>query len=464
MNIDLISNDILEDIFRYYLLDYEKSWRLPLGWCKLSQVCRRWRHFIHDGAFRLCLYSLCTNVTPGIHTLDHLPPLPLVIVYQEDIATISAKDALDMSQLLQLHDRIPHIVFNIPPVILHGLLLSMDDNFSILEYLCLSSTAKGDAGLILPTTFMAPKLRHLTLRSIGLPTGLRLLSFTPGLVTLTLANIQSSGYFLPKHLVSRLRFLPQLKELSICFSKPIPRHCAEGESLGALKNPVTLPALKRLTFQGVSAYMESLVAQIIAPRLDHLGITIFNPVTFALPHLSHFTNTTEGAKRPIASVIFEYDVVSVVMNERRQQRADGPPSVSLRMMCQEFGRQVVCAALICNTLVPALSGVEKLTIDINGQRNQTERQNDAVNVETWRKLLGPFVGAMELHIGHALALELSSALQSDIAGLDPMLLPSLQELVAHLEEESANNAFSSFADAREIAGRPVRVRFRHFRA
>jgi len=412
----------------------------------------------YESAFHLDMHILCTNGTPVLETLAHLPPLPLVVDYQDATATIRAKDELGMSHALQLRDRVRRVVLSILPASLHKLLVLMDDSYPILEHLCLSSTAKEDAGLILPKTFMAPNLCHLNLLGISLSTKLPLLSSTVALVTLTLANIQSSGYFLPKHIVARLRLLPQLEELSICFSIPIPRPSAESELLGALETPVTLPVLKRLTFRGVSAYLESLVAQIRAPLLEHLGITIFNQVAFALPHLSHFTNTTEGLKLPIASVIFEYDSVSVVADQRgREQRADGPPSFSFRVMCRQFDWQVDCAVQICNALMSALSGVEELTLDFDGQRIPTEWQDGAVNGATWRELLRPFVGARELRICHALSWELSFALQSDEAGLDPLLLPYLQELSPQLEEEHANNAFSWFVEARQIAGRPVRV-------
>ncbi|KAF8262782.1 hypothetical protein EI94DRAFT_1742754 [Lactarius quietus] len=453
-SIESINADILLSIFNYYRLLDETNWNLR-GWSKLSHVCRRWRHFIYEYAFHLDMHILCTKGAPMVDTLAHLPFLPLVIDYQDATATISAEDELGISKALRLHDRLRRAAFSIPPASSHKLLELMGNSFPILEHLCLSSTATDAvSGLILPLAFMAPNLRHLTLLGIGLPTGLPLLSSTISLVTLTLANIRSSGYFLPKHLVARLRFLPQLEELSICFSIPIPRPSAEGELFSVLLAPVTLPALRRLTFRGVSAYLESLVAQLSAPNLEHLGITVFNQVAFTLPHLSHFTDTTEGLKLPIASVIFERDAVSVVTDQRRQQRADGSPSFSFRVLCRQFDWQVDCAAQICNALTPALSGVEVLTLDFDGQRIPTEWQDGAVDGMTWRELLGPFVEARELRICHALTLELSLALQSDDAGLDPILLPRLQELVPHLEEEHSINAFGSFIDARQIAGRP----------
>ena len=395
-----------------------------------------------------------------VDTLSHLPPLPLVIDYQDAPLTISAQDELGISQVLQLHDRVRRATLRIPPASLRNLLALMDDSFPILEHLCVSSTAKEmDADFKLPTRFIAPNLCHLTLLGIGLPPGLPLLSSTVALVTLTLGNIRSSGYFPPKHLITRLRFLPQLEELFISFSIPIPRPRAEGELLDALTS-VTLPALKRLTFRGVSAYLESLVAQLNAPVLEHLGITIFNQIAFTFPHLSHFTRMTAGLRLPFAAVVFESDAVSVVMDQRRQHQGDASPSFSFRVMCQQFDWQVDCAAEICNALMPALSAVDGLTLDLDRQRNPTEWQDGAVDGATWRELLGPFVGARELCICHALAWQLSFALEMDDAGLDPMLLPSLQVLVPRLEEdhhELENNAFGSFVDARQIAGRPVRV-------
>ncbi|KAH9037017.1 hypothetical protein EDB84DRAFT_1577669 [Lactarius hengduanensis] len=440
-SIESTNDDILFSIFNFYRLIDEKSWNLRLGWCKLSHVCRRWRNLIHESAFHLGMHILCTNGSPVLDTLAHLPSLPLIIDYQDETGTMGAKDELGMSQALQLRDRVRRVVLSIPPASLHKLLVLMDDSYPILEHLRLSSTAKGaDADLILPRTFVAPNLCHLNLLGISLPNK----------IAATVLHCR------PSHAHAHER--PILEELSVCFSIPIPRPSAESELWNAPEPPVMLPVLKRLTFRGVGAYLESLVAQISAPRLEYLGITIFNQVAFTLPHLSHFINATEGLKLPIASVIFECGTVSVVADQRdRQQWADGPPNFSFRVICREFDWQVDCAAQICNALMPMLSGVEGLTLDFDGHRIPTEWQDGAVDGATWRELLEPFVGARKLRICHALVWELSLVLESEDAGLNPTLLPCLQELVPQLEEEHANHVFSSFIDAREIAGRPVRV-------
>ena len=77
-----------------------------------------------------------------------------------------------------------------------------------------------------------------------------------------------------------------------------------------------------------------------------------------------------------------------------------------------------------------------------------------VDAATWRELLGPFTGARKLCKGCTLSWELSGALEWAELGSDPGLLPNIEELVADLEEEHADNAFLSFIKARQIVGRP----------
>ncbi len=299
----------------------------------------------------------CTNGTPIVDTLDHLPPLPLFVNYRYT----RGQDELGIYHVLRLRDRVRRIDLHLPPLILHKFLMLMDEPFPMLEHLSLSFTVDKTTTLTLPKTFLAPNLRHLSLFGIGLPKRLRLLSPAVSLVTLVLRNIRASGYFRPRLLVARLQSLPQLEELSIGFSIPIPRPSAEGELLGKQGTPVTLPNLKNLKFQGVSAYLERLVAQIRAPLLERLSITLFNQITFALPFLSHFTNIT-GLKFPVAEVNFGRDAVSVITDNNTRQYNG---RFSLHVMCRQLDWQIDCAAQICRALMPALSGVQCRTTKLD---------------------------------------------------------------------------------------------------
>ena len=364
---------------------------------------------------------------------------------------MDALDKLEISFALQLRDRPRQLVLRIPPSVLDELLVLMDEHFPVLEHLSLSSSTEERTILLLPKTFLTPNLRHLALVGIGLPKKLLLLSSTVSLVTLTLTNIRTFSYFLPHYLVARLRELPQLEELSIGFSIPLPRPSNERELLEEMEAVATLHLLKRLTFRGVSAYLESFVAQIRAPLLERLNITFFNQIHFALPHLSHFTSTTAGLILPIARIIFMHGAVSMIMDHPMQQQS-GPSSFVICVTCKQFDRQVDSAAQICSALRTTLSGVQQLSLEFEGQ-GLPAAWEDAVDSATWRELLRPFTGVKKLRICQTLAWELSCALQS---GFDPELLPSLDELDPELEKEDVrDNAFLSFIDARQAAGRTV---------
>lgn len=111
--------------------------------------------------------------------------------------------------------------------------------------------------------------------------------------------------------------------------------------------------------------------------------------------------------------------------------------------------------MICSELDTALFGIEQLTLDFEWPRVPEDWQGSAIGGAIWRILLEPFTGVRMLLIGNALAWALSCALQSAEIGSDAKLLPSLEELVAELEEEHADNVFVSFIEARQVVGRPV---------
>ncbi|KAI9442753.1 hypothetical protein H4582DRAFT_1309113 [Lactarius indigo] len=450
---NVLNNDILLYIFDYYRLDEENGWNVRLGWCKLSHVCRRWRHIIYSSSSSLGMYIQCTNGTPRAEMLGHLPHLLLSVDYRYASATLSGQDESGIYHALLLRDRVRQIVLHLPSLLFHKFLMLMDGSFPVLEYLSISPTADEDAGLLLPKTFLAPNLSHLTLHGVGLPRGLSSLSSTISLVTLTLTNIQTSGYILPGQLVARLRTLPQLEDLSIGFSIPIPRPSAERELLGEQgpETLVTLPNLRLLTFQGVSAYLERFIAQIRSPLLERLNITLFNQIAFALPHLSRFTNITEGIKLSNAKVIFQRDVVSIITGHHSPQQYHR--RFVLRVMCKQLDWQIDCAAQICSALMPVLPSVENLTLDFHKETIPTEFLNGGIDSTTWLELLGPFIWVKELRICGALLVELSRALQVD--GVRFWILPSLQKIACEANGGNATNMFSSFLDARQVTGRPV---------
>ena len=467
MTINMLEDDILLDMFNYYRLDDENAWNERIGWCKLSHVCRRWRQLVYSSTFHLGMHIRCTQGTPIVDTLGHLPPLPLFISYCLKIhceygdvdlwrwVPIRGEDELGLYHALRLPDRVRRIDLRLRSSTLNQSVMLMDKPFPILEHLSLLVINGEITALTLPTTFFAPNLRHLILHSIGLPKRLRLLTSTISLVTLALWNLPASSYFRPKLLVARLQSLPQLEELSIGFSIPIPRPNAERELLGKQGTPMMLSKLKIFQYQGVSAYLERLVSQMRAPLLGRLDITLFNQIAFTLPHLTYFVNLAEQIKLHNVIVSFKRDEVSIATDF---EHALWDRSFVLHVRCGQLDWQIDSMGQICGALKPMLSGVDKLTLYFQ-EDSYYMPTGWQVDGTTWQELLRSFIGAKELFIDFKLKEELSRALEVDDIGSDPGFLPRLKELIFsdHIGAQE-DNLFGSFIQARRLAGRPISSR------
>ncbi|KAI0300014.1 hypothetical protein B0F90DRAFT_1817813 [Multifurca ochricompacta] len=298
-----------------------------------------------------------------------------------------AEDEGEILLALQQHGRIRRVVLQAPSPSLHRLL--------------------EDTNLILPRTFLAPNLHHLSLIGVAPPTGLPMLASAVTLVTLILTRIRASGYFPPAHLVTQLRFCPQLEELSIGFSVPYPVPVPRG-----------------------NCCLESI------------------PL-FSGDSISHFLINSLLLSQTYPSLPERQNVIGY-----REELGDEP--FSLRVSCKQFDWQLDSAAQVCGALSPVLSAVEELRLDFDEHTTPSDWENAVDNV-VWHELLLPFSGVKRLSVGHALSLELSHALRLDAAGLVLELLPRLQELELELEKEHAQEAFAAFIVVRQLAGRPVHL-------
>jgi hypothetical protein len=326
----------------------------------------------------------------------------------------------------------------------------MNRLFPRLEDLSLMSTTIEDMNLMLPRTLQAPYLRRLALHGIGLPKGLPLLSFTIALSTLSMTHIGASCYFPPGHLITHLPCLPHLEELTIGFAIPIPIPSTERELLPPPIPPVTLPALRRLTFQGVDVYLDNLVAQINTPFLERLSVTLIFDLAYTLVNLAGFICKTEGFECRFAKINFGRDGASIDAGHQKQQI---PGKLSLHVNCKPLDWQIDSAGQVCSALGTVMSIVEELTLDFYayGMPSYWESRRDNT---LWHELLLPFIGLKKLHVDSSLTLELALALESAAGG---SVLPELQEINARLRTDREKEAFSVFVQTRESVGRPVHV-------
>jgi hypothetical protein len=196
--------------------------------------------------------------------------------------------------------------------------------------------------------------------------------------------------------------------------------------------------------------LEALVHRITTPRLENLQILFFIQLTFSVPRLLQFVNATENLTFKSAKFWFSDKFVDVEVYPHEEAEVY---AFSITVKCWHLDWQVSSAAQIFNSLSPLFSAVEHLTLQHEVHSQSSEEHNKADRTE-WRQLLGSFRNVKTLLIDEGLVEELSHCLELDDGELPLEVLPELQELT-YSGSGNTRDAFTSFIDARQDAGRPV---------
>jgi hypothetical protein len=380
--------------------------------------------------------------------LAHSPPLPLVIDYL-DQHHVTAKDEKRTILALNQRDRVRRIRLLMPVPNLQKLIVAIDEEYPILEYLLIMHRTDNSTVLQFPETLQAPNLRHLALIGFALPMGCRLLTTAVNLVTLSLFMDHPSTYFHPTTLLQWLSSTPQLQMLVILFSFPVPNRDVEGQPIHTrIATPVGLPDLHCFRFRGVSTYLEALVRRIATPCPEKLEIEFFHQLMFVVPRLLLFMNTTENPR--FESIKFRFFKGGVHVEVLPRGKAE-MNVLSITVYCRHLDWQVSSATQISNSLSQKFSSVEHLSLEHEEHIWSSEEHNEVDRTE-WRKLLSSFSNVKTLCIDSVKYL--SDCLELDDGELPLELLPELQELT-YSGSGNIGNAFTSFIDARENVGRPV---------
>jgi len=455
----LLNDDALLNIFELYPLDilesyhdviFHPNWNTARWWYKLAQVCRRWRYLILLSPVRLGLHLVCTYDTPVADMLEHSPPLPIIVNYLDEDRETTAGDEEAILLALQYHDRVRRIGLRMPVTNLLKPIMAMDEQFPVLEHLFIWPPSEGDMTLMLPTKFQAPVLRQLSLTYVSLPMGSPLLTVATGLTYLELWNMPPAAFFPPSYLATRLSSMTQLESLSIGFTSPISTHDVESRPLHIPVPLITLPNLRLYFFRGTGAYLDGFLTQIRTPLLQALQLQLFNQLTFTIPHLIQFLSAADNVRFNSVRLIFFQEEVMLSASRREGDRVE-PFIVVIR--CRHIDWQVSAAAQIFNLLVPVLSVVEVLVLGYEEHHLSLEL-DDEVDRAQWRELLRPLNSVRTLHVAGGLIKDLARSLQSENEEPPLELLPELDGLV-YYKEGDPTDAFTSFINTRQIAGRSV---------
>jgi hypothetical protein len=131
-------------------------------------------------AFYLGLSLVCTNGTPVANMLAHAPPLPLSVDYSRE-GGITAEDEEGILLALEQRHRVRHLRLIMPVRNLQKVVMAIDGEFPILEYLIVGPPMDDSAALVLPETLQAPNLHHLMLSNFACPIRSRLHPTAAGL-------------------------------------------------------------------------------------------------------------------------------------------------------------------------------------------------------------------------------------------------------------------------------------------
>jgi hypothetical protein len=407
---------------------------------------------ILGSASYLELSLVCTIGTPVADMLAHSPPLPLDLDYFNGNVEIATEDEEGAILALKHYNRVRRVRLYMSSTSQQKLIEAMDDEYPILEHLIVALPLEDESSICqFPETLQAPNLRNLYLAGFSLPIGSRLLTTAVGLVRLGLFMVHPSTFFHPNILLRWLSFMPQLETLAVYFQFPVPNRDVERQLTHTpITTHITLPNLHYFEFEGVRTYLEALVHRITAPRLEKLRIWFFNQLTFSFTRLLQFVDATENFTFKSATFNFsdKHVVVEVYPHEEAEMDA-----LSIGVFCWHLDWQVSSAAHIFNSLSPLFSAVEHLTLEHEVHSQSSEEHNEADRTE-WRQLLGSFRNAKTLRIDEGLVEELSRCLELDDGELPLELLPELQELT-YSGSGNTRDAFTSFINARQDAGRPV---------
>ena len=447
LTIEMLSEDILVDVFRHLLA------ATPSIWPILVWVCRRWRQIIFVSPLGLNLRLHCAHGTPILKAPDFWPALPIILKYGgvPNIDPPTPDDEDNIMAALKQSGRVSSISLTVTSSLLEKL-SAVSEPLSELEKLVLLS--QGDVQRTLPNTFLwGPRLRTLQSTGIAFPSLPSLLLPCQDLVDLQLHKIPSSGYLSPEAFANVLSGTPQLRSLTLHLLS-----CLRRQSYLGLPPPpgerIVLAALTHLKYRGTSKYLDVFVARIDAPRLGEINITLFCQPTMDTLQLGQFIQRTDlHTSLSRAEIETSAHAISISF-----ANSDVSTPLRLQISCKRLDWQVSCMAQICDGISPFLFHVGDLGINVA----QPPDEQDDVDGEQWldllRSIMFKFAAAESFRVNGELTAGILCALGSANEG-NTTMLPSLRQV--HLKELTFDGplwaSVQSFITSRRTSGRPIEV-------
>ena len=437
--IDILPEDALLTIFLLYgdVCSSDLSW-----WQPLVHVCRRWRRVIFASPRHLNLTLICTTRTPARESLDIWPPIPIALRFTSYEWRGHNKNII---AAMERPDRITDIrLENLSTHNIEHLSRMMESPLPALISLSLRGCGLPHPlkDLVLRDMFLggsAPSLRTLILTYLQFPALPKLLLSATQLVTLQLSWVPTLGDMSLQEIVTCLAALPKLKQLGITHPHKFPE---PDQSL--LPTRVVLPSLTSFYFYGISEHLADFVAQIDAPMLQTLSLTLGSFIH--IPQLLRFISRAEKLKSPNrAAFVFE------------------PSRLLLKFMPSdgsEFStkkdvpfNQFITMISLCLSLSPLLSHVERLDFHCN-QISLSTQEFQVVDPSLWLDLFRPFTAVQSLCVPKEVWPQVEPALRALTEEGATEVFPKLRTLFLEEPSEEDKKSIESLISARGLTVQP----------
>ena len=443
----MLPDEILLAIFDFFVDEDAYRRKDVEAWQSLVHVCRRWRRVIFGSPRRLNLRLVCGVNTLVRDALAVWPPLPLDIrggAYHANGMNILAG--------LQLSDRVCRInLWGSDMSLLEKIFAAMQEPFPELTDLMISVVDLFyETVSALPDSFLggsAPRLQKLHLYNIPFPGLPKLLLSATHLVDLRLCNIPHSGYFSPEAMATAFSMLTSLKLLTLKFlsfqSRP---------DRTSPRSPPTrslLPVLDTLRFEGVTEYLDDLVARIDAPRLNNLNVVFYDIISDIPQFIQFISRTSTLEVLETAHVYFRVDSVGV----RLSSETSGYRELNVKISSGDLEMQLL---RVCTSYLPPLSTSEDLYIYETTCPRRDWPDDDTV----WLELLRLFTSVKNLYLSDAIATCIARILQELlVGGRTTEVFPALKiiSLEGTQPLKPIPEGIEKFIAARRLSGHPITV-------
>jgi hypothetical protein len=323
--------------------------------------------------------------------LLHFLPLPLIVEFDIDTYALPLYQE-KIHPALQHHHRVVSLFIRQWSWVDPMKHMALDNAFPILETLSLSSADYTTKAL--PNNFVAPRLRSLSLSKVAISAASSLLANLAEIVSLDIEYIPNYDDILPEYLVEVLSGFPHLENL--CISPRLPSTMVRELRRTTRITRVVLPSLLTFKYEGVSGYLENLLALISTPLLRCFRVMFGPKLTSALPCLSDFLGTIQNPDVGIAEISFLPSVVFVTYHPAQPSSSLSSFSFSIHGDCDKANMVEICGAT-----APAFPAVQRLLLF-------ARREGDSqMSKEYWHAFLRLFGGVTTLQTDIYLTAQLS---------------------------------------------------------